>query len=333
MMKATISGVDLFLMAYAWSQKGIAYILSTCGTTVRHSIDYRSKFPDGFGNTDSRSYPRPSVAHFLYEFLPLIDEHNKARQNLLALEMKWPTKCCWFRLMTTFIGMAVVDVQRWDRNKRKQLPAIPSLPDEDGDYEEVDNLGAVHVYADLIAKKLRDKMWAYRVGSQPTARQSVYSHPSEMHPLVRYKKNGTIINDNGKPRQRYCYTCRLYGDNANTQWACRECNMPLCNMPRRGVEWDCYTHHKTTNDIHDGCGGEYRASFIVPEQNLLYRQLPKKRAEQTRRDGIERRDSRRPKRSREMMRTGDNEAEEEAKSGSEEEECIAFRTRGQRGAV
>jgi hypothetical protein len=24
--------------------------------------------------------------------------------------------------MTTFIGMAVVDLQRWDRNKRKQLP-------------------------------------------------------------------------------------------------------------------------------------------------------------------------------------------------------------------
>ena len=38
-MKATISGVDLFLMAYAWSQKGIAYIVSSCGPTVRHKFD------------------------------------------------------------------------------------------------------------------------------------------------------------------------------------------------------------------------------------------------------------------------------------------------------
>jgi hypothetical protein len=56
-MKATISDVELFLMAYAWSQQGIAYIISTCGTTVRHSHDYQSKFPDGYGNIDSCAYP------------------------------------------------------------------------------------------------------------------------------------------------------------------------------------------------------------------------------------------------------------------------------------
>ena len=135
-------------------------MVSTCGTTVRHTIDYRSKFPDGYGNTDSRSYPRPSIAHFLYEFLPLIDEHNKARQNILALELKWPTKCCWFRLMTTIIGMAVVDVQRWDRNKRRNLPSSSTMTNEDDDFEE-DTMGSVLMYADLIAKKLRDRTWVY----------------------------------------------------------------------------------------------------------------------------------------------------------------------------
>ena len=312
-MKTTISGIDLFLMAYGWSQKGIAFMISTCGTTVRHTVDYRSKFPDGFGNTDSRSYPRPSIAHFLYEFLPLIDEHNKARQNLLALELKWPTRCCWFCLMTTFIGMAVVDVQRWDRNKRRSIPSSALSQNDDGDYDD-DNIGSIMMYADLIAKKLRDKTWGYRKCIQPTGRRGVHTDPDYVHPLVRYKKDGKLVNEKGKAFQRYCYVCRLYGDNLNTQWACRDCNMPLCNIARRGEEWACFDEHKKSNDEHDGCHPSVGTrSFIVPVENLKYRQLSKKKTEQTRRDGVERRDNRRPKRARERR-------EEKEPSQVEEEE-------------
>ena len=100
----------------------------------------------------------------------LIDEHNKARQNILALELKWPTKCCWFRLITTFIGMAVVDVQQWDRNKRRSLPSSSILRNEDKDFEE-DSMGWVLMYADLTAKKMHDRTWVYCTGIQPTGRR------------------------------------------------------------------------------------------------------------------------------------------------------------------
>lgn len=39
-MKAVISGVHLFIMVYAYSNKRVAYFVSTLGTTVRHSILY-----------------------------------------------------------------------------------------------------------------------------------------------------------------------------------------------------------------------------------------------------------------------------------------------------
>ena len=123
-MKSEISGVDIFLLVYAYSNKRVAYFISTCGTTVRHSVDYKSCYEDGYGNPTFKLLPRPAIAHFLYEFLPLIDEHNKARQSNLALEETWPTKCCWFRLITTFVGMAVVDLQRWDRNMRSGRKGI-----------------------------------------------------------------------------------------------------------------------------------------------------------------------------------------------------------------
>ncbi len=80
--------------------------------------------------------------------------------------------------------MAVVDLQRWDRNKRKQLPAISLLPDEDGNYKEIDPLISVLVYTDLIAKKLCEQSWAYRTGNQPTGRRGVHSNPLDNDMLV-----------------------------------------------------------------------------------------------------------------------------------------------------
>jgi len=80
-MKATISGVDLFLLAYAWSNTRAAYIVSSCGTTVQHETPYCTHFVDGSGNVTFRELPHPSIAHFYFELCPLIDNHNKDRYS------------------------------------------------------------------------------------------------------------------------------------------------------------------------------------------------------------------------------------------------------------
>lgn len=52
--KTVISGVPIFAMAYAWSQKGVSYILSTCGSTEPSPNMYRSYFEDDFGNVSCK---------------------------------------------------------------------------------------------------------------------------------------------------------------------------------------------------------------------------------------------------------------------------------------
>jgi hypothetical protein len=90
-MITTTSNVSALAVAYAWSQHGVTYILSTCGSTGPSDELYTSYFEDEYGNVSSQQILRPKLAYFLYEYLPLIDEHNKQRQNLLGLERKWPT--------------------------------------------------------------------------------------------------------------------------------------------------------------------------------------------------------------------------------------------------
>ena len=67
-----------------------------------------------------KSVPTVSIyyVHFLCKFLPIIDEHNKQRQSILAIEHKWQTSDCWFRLLTTMLGFSIVDMHRWYRNMK-----------------------------------------------------------------------------------------------------------------------------------------------------------------------------------------------------------------------
>ncbi len=85
-MEAMISGDNLFIIVYALSMKGLTYMVLSSGTTIEHQITYRSKYDDGQGNVDFGQLPHAVMAHFLFDFLPLIDKFNKTCQYTLALE-------------------------------------------------------------------------------------------------------------------------------------------------------------------------------------------------------------------------------------------------------
>jgi hypothetical protein len=98
-----------------------------------------------------------------------------------------------------------------------QLPAYPLLPDNDSNFEE-DHVGSIHLYADLITKKLLDKWWEYHAGNQPPGRRGVHTDPLMCIQLFGMKRN----NAKRKAYQRCCHVCRFHGDAHNTQWVCRE---------------------------------------------------------------------------------------------------------------
>ena len=93
-MSTKISDVPIFIVAYSWSQTGVSYMISTCGSNALHSDKYLLNFEDDFGNVTANEINRPRISNVLYEYLSLIDEHNKQGQNLLNLERNWTTKDC-----------------------------------------------------------------------------------------------------------------------------------------------------------------------------------------------------------------------------------------------
>jgi hypothetical protein len=103
-----------------------SYFVSTCGSTYPAEQSYTTHFEDEFGIVSTKQISQPHLLEWVYDFLPLINEHNRQQQNILNLERKWPTKCCWFRLLVTIVGMSVVDLfriylTRTKKNIRQQI--------------------------------------------------------------------------------------------------------------------------------------------------------------------------------------------------------------------
>ena len=149
---AVISSVKVIAIAYAWSQKGVSYFISSCGKTKPSDHKYESKFEDEWGNVNFKTILRPEIIHFLCECCPLIDEHNKARQAVLALEKRWEMRNPWFRLITTVTGMCVVDMYRIYRYSVLKVEAQKQ--------HEVDGLQIIQ-FTDWICGNLRE--WKYKV--------------------------------------------------------------------------------------------------------------------------------------------------------------------------
>lgn len=184
----------------------------------------------------------------LYEFLPLIDEHNKARQSMLALEKVWLTQNCWFRVLTTFIGMAVVDLQRWDRSMRSRKQ-ISALDDEDEDF-------TIREMADLIGRPLATGTMRYRETEQPSARTTLGKDDGRKLTRIR-GEDGSIHYPSGSSISLSCYICRRYMERAkNTNWMCIKCGMPLCQKDRKHEHsgMTCLEEHLSSNHHFLGCG-------------------------------------------------------------------------------
>ena len=262
-MKTNLAGVDLFVMIYAWSHKRTTMIVSTSGKTIRHKIDYHSKFVDAFDNTTYKELPRPAVLHQAFHFLPLIDEANKERQSTLALEKKWLTKNCWTRVITSLVGECVVDMMRWDRHKRAGLPIIFRSDMQDFDISEM---------ADMVAKPV--VTGGLGAVDQRTQRRSEAEKRHELGPLVRIRgsDNSIVHPERRGARQMRCFMCRRYKKVApNTVWCCGRCQMPLCSVDRRRST-TCLEEHQCSTDIYLGCGHfpRDRHQWVMPKSLKIH---------------------------------------------------------------
>ena len=152
----------------------------------------------------------------LFEFLPLIDKHNKACQNALALEKCWLAKNCRVQLLTIFLCMAIIDLLWWDR--RQSFGHVWDLEFTGDFYDNTDHDFVydfdVRTMAKFIRKPLSVGLLKYWAGPQTSASTIPSSFPTKpivcstghdgsiIHPK-QVEKEGSKI----RVRQQSCFIC------------------------------------------------------------------------------------------------------------------------------
>jgi len=279
-MRSTIGGVPLFALAYAWSKAGVSYFLSTCGSTAVASEMYETNFEDEFGNIQTRKIPRPKVASFLYNFLPLIDEYNKQWQSILGLEKSWPTRDCWFRLLTTVIGMCVVDFHRIYRSVK--------LGESAGGYNDEDNDTDIDIrkFSDILCKDLKKRANRGQTNAQFNVSQPIgqagicqISNTDGEHcrPVTATEaaRHGRSV---GSGRSQNCFVCRKYlkangtVNYTTTTFKCACCQMPLCMKSRVGQlgrDLSCIDEHNQSEEDHLRCSGQFHSGMSFPKDKQV----------------------------------------------------------------
>jgi hypothetical protein len=100
----------LLAIGYKYNSRKVLCFLATknAGATTP-GVPYRARFVDDNRNLVARPVERPEVLSNYFKQSNCVDKHNHARQYELRLEKLWKTNNCWFRIVTTIIGIVVTD--------------------------------------------------------------------------------------------------------------------------------------------------------------------------------------------------------------------------------
>ena len=153
-----------------------------------------------------------------------------ASTNDLAIEEKWDTQSCWFRIYCTLLGMTITDMWKLVKfhvapNHRLKKVTIQSFADEMSRCMLLNSLG----------------------GSPPVRRNPSRNLPASpelprrdgLHTMEKFQKTSATSS----VPQRRCRWC-LHHENKEswTTFYCVECDIPLCGTTNRAGR-KCWNMH------------------------------------------------------------------------------------------
>jgi hypothetical protein len=109
-LKTKIDDIVLYAIGYKYcSSKTLTFITTEKAGHTEPGMPYVAKWIDENCNQCHCHVPRPSVIATYFKYSNIVDVTNQQRQKELRLEKCWITHDGIFRIITTLIGMTVVD--------------------------------------------------------------------------------------------------------------------------------------------------------------------------------------------------------------------------------
>ena len=252
--KATIRGVNVLAIGYAWSNSSVAYMMSTAGNTncgPKNCTCFDSNCGCDHGG-ETKQHPRPHIVDFLFRQLPIIDGHNSKRQNSIQIEKCWPTKCAWFKLMNAFVGQSVVNQHLLFSY---QHPGVEGMDTSVRDMAATISGGCI----ERDRKRLPEGLCRSAEGIKlKRVADSAGGTTKSLTKKQRHDGNRST----GSSKQQTCFICKKHKrKHSYSSGACPDCGTCLCMSKRR--EMSCLDEHLNSPDPNINCNGNKRVTFPV----------------------------------------------------------------------
>ena len=253
-LTATVDGADLVAVGWKQNRESNLYFIMTrgvCSTRPDPKRPHVQTWLDANGNPCDRDIPRPEVASLYFKGNNVIDVHNQNRQGTLALEKKWNTQDCWFRLFTTLVGMCTIDAlkmldyikppRRGDEDRRKVLTfaaiLAKQLLDNSWDCESENASNATPTQMPPPPPRLSGNAEMWQRPQSAPARAQMYAGHVSCDLIMIENVDDRYDKDKRKP----CHVCyKVHGKKVKSPWWCPRCRKGICG---RDTGRGCYETH------------------------------------------------------------------------------------------
>ena len=192
---------------------------------------YIAKWPDEHGNLKQRHVVHPSVISKYFNVSNIIDRGNHLRQGELMLEEHWITRDAWFRIITTILGVCVVDAYLIARHSCSSDAGIDKMGVKDWAMETAVDLltrkmseePRVEIFGDISVSAPAGSSTRHEDGVevQLTQGPKTLQDAILLHPIDRTSQRGK--NDDIVRRK-----CQMNAAGCNPNGVRDECQHPVC---------------------------------------------------------------------------------------------------------
>jgi hypothetical protein len=233
------AGIEIPVIAVLWCDRTRRTFVSTRGVTATCNPITRTRVrnnpDDPEGHTTvvvQQVIPQTDITATYYEFCGDVDRHNRARQDTLNLEKKVETREWTFRIITSIIGIIMVDAYRLYVGSRNPLITQKTLTQKE--------------FIRLLCGELVDNHFDDGIAHK-SLRQQVIESYEELDAAFATTSAPSIVmtnevaseNESRKLRKR-CRECRHF----KTMYVCSLCvpNAYVC-IDVKGSDNICWNEH------------------------------------------------------------------------------------------
>jgi hypothetical protein len=215
---------------------------------------YVTKWPDDFGNVKSRDVVRPDCIGKYFNTSNTIDVHNQLRQNELALEQHWRTNNPWFRIITTVIGMTVVDAFLLAKYSAPSGANFAKMAVQDF---------AMHIVKDMWTRKISSEPRSEILVSNVTVGAQAQAQGAAQG-ATQSNRDGPLSLENAVVMHEFRATVRRYeaGSNELVRRVCSiQANGCQYVSDKKKIKWECI-HPTCYNSLGRNGRHDYAGVFV-----------------------------------------------------------------------